>query len=533
MSSNRLTNFHSNHTTDLIPSFEACPVQTSRRRPTLEFATPLVDGHGDLETDKKKKKKKKTSKTDGSASRVKSSKRRDSSASGVEAVGKMKNYNTALAFQDGPMGESGFTDVTEATQKWENSGMNRKRRPDAPATVPGIQYVSREDHQQAEAHLRAKDPRLKHRVSIERSKVSSSVTSNKAAEEASRPRCESPGTLYDRKMAAHEEELTRKASLDPDALIGDQLQGREGSSKDGRDGGKAPSSWEKTKYKSEGKDDDAGPQDYEEFVDDYDARQSGVSSQMHATTQVIESHGRVGAPDVEYGVMNGGYSKEDEFTDEDVAIAIAVDDSYYENQDHYHHAIEYSPDAKPPIIKNRRFQFYILTAMVMILICASILIAVPIVIANRSTTSSLTDSPTQAPSTAAEGMYREQFIAVVGPQVDVDGSPHDRAANWIMFEDPQRLTPLSDNLIQRYLLALFYFMTSDNEENPWRSCGRPQGTLDTCEFEKFTTLPNDTITFVPEMATPWLSDQHECEWIGITCDVGDAGSIVVALDVCK
>ncbi|KAI2506304.1 hypothetical protein MHU86_8134 [Fragilaria crotonensis] len=124
-------------------------------------------------------------------------------------------------------------------------GNEQERRPDAPATVPGIQYVSREDHQQAEAHLRAKDPRLKHRVSIERSKVSSSVMSNKAAEEASRSRCESPGTLYDRKMAAHEEELTRKASLDPDALIRDQRQGREGFGNDGRDGGKAPSSWKR------------------------------------------------------------------------------------------------------------------------------------------------------------------------------------------------------------------------------------------------------------------------------------------------
>ena len=217
--------------------------------------------------------------------------------------------------------------------------------------------------------------------------MSSSVTSNESAEAASRQRCESPGTLYDRKMAAHEETLTRKASLDQDALIRDQLQGRERFGQDRRDDVKAPSSWEKTKYKLEGKDDDDGHYDYEKFVDDYDELQRGVSTEAHATSQVIASDGRAGAPDLEYGVLNGGYNEEDEFADEDFAIAIAVDDSYSENQDHYHHAIEYSPDAKPPIIRNRHFQFYMLMAMVMILICASILIAVPLVIANRSTTS--------------------------------------------------------------------------------------------------------------------------------------------------
>jgi hypothetical protein len=507
---------------------------------------PLVDDHGVLaneteidskrvrETEKKKKKKRtKNLKTEDSPSRVKSLKRRDPSAGGLDVLGTLKDHNAGLAFQDGPMGESGFTNITDSTQKRENSGMNRKRRPDAPATLPGVQYVSREDHQHAEAHLRVKDPRLKHIGSIERSKRSSSMRSNESAEAALSPRCDSPGTLYDRKMAAHQETLTRKTSLDQDGLIREQLTGREGINQEGRDAFKGKSSWEKTNYKSESKDNDASPKHYDQFDDGNAERETGVNTESHSSRHVIASLGRAGEPDMEYGLMFGGYNKEDEFTDEDVAIAIAVDDSYYENQGYYHRAIEYSPDAKPPIIRNRRFQFYILTAMVMILICASILIAVPLAIANRSTTSSFTDSPTQAPSTAVEGIYREQFIAVVGPEVDVMGSPHDRAANWIMFDDPQRLTPLSDNLIQRYLLALFYFMTSENEANPWKSCGRPQGTLDTCEFEKFTLLRNDTIAFVPEMATPWLSNTHECDWVGIMCDVGDTGSIVVALDICK
>lgn len=365
--------------------------------------------------------------------------------------------------------------------------------------------------------------------------------------------CESPNTLYNKKMAQHHDALDKRNTVDQDTLIREKL--RETDKRRPADAVKSPIRHKSGEYKSVAKedhdpdlygdDDDVKKrflsfsQDGDEYDDDdHHDEKSPLGNQDGATTpttnqQVIASHGMVGAPDLQYGVLNGGYYGE-AFDDDDMAIAVAVDDSYYDDE-YYHHAIEYNPDAKPPIHKNRRFRLYFCMAILTaVAIGVAICITVPILLSSDSSDNSLTLAPTEAPTTAADGIYREQFIAVVGPQVSVEGSPHDRAATWIINEDPQRLTPRSENLIQRYLLALFYFMTTENEMTLWKSCSRPQENEDdTCELLKFTRNPDDTISYLPEPATRWLSNTHECEWTGITCDVGDSGSIVVALDICK
>ena len=69
-----------------------------------------------------------------------------------------------------------------------------------------------------------------------------------------------------------------------------------------------------------------------------------------------------------------------------------------------------------------------------------------------------------------------------------------------MYQDRQRLSPLSESLIQRYILVLFYFMTTDNEATPWKSCNRPRFNEDAaCDFQHFTRSPlDDSIIFEPE-----------------------------------
>lgn len=454
---------------------------------------------------------------------------------------------------DGSMGQSGDTDVTGATLKRENSSYTSKksRRSLPPATTPGVQFVSGTDHEQSELQLRTKDPRMKHRRSSASAAAlaAANAAATAAAVEASTQNhkaspvsiCASPNTLYNKKMAQHEDALDKRNAMDQDALIREKLH----------DAAKSPSRNKTGKYKSVAtEDNDYGDDDdvkkrflsFSHDGDEYDGNDNDdenvalnnkdATASPTTNHQVIASHGRVGAPDLQYGVLNGGYYGEG-FDDDDVAIAIAVDDSLYDDHEYYHHAIEYNPDAKPPIHKNRRFRFYICMAILTaVVIGVAICITVPLLLSSNSSANSPTLAPTEAPTTTADGIYREQFIAVVGPQVNVDGSPHDRAATWIMYEDPQRLTPRSDNLIQRYLLALFYFMTTENEMTPWKSCSRPRETEDdSCDLLKFTRNPDDTISYVPEPATRWLSNTHECEWTGITCDVGDSGSIVVALDM--
>lgn len=74
-----------------------------------------------------------------------------------------------------------------------------------------------------------------------------------------------------------------------------------------------------------------------------------------------------------------------------------------------------------------------------------------------------------------------------------------RAGSWIADEDKQKLCPDDPNFTQRYVLALLYFSTSGDG---WTKCAR-NATRQQCPNEKF------------------LSDSHECDWGGITCDSED------------
>jgi hypothetical protein len=102
----------------------------------------------------------------------------------------------------------------------------------------------------------------------------------------------------------------------------------------------------------------------------------------------------------------------------------------------------------------------------------------------------------------------------VGNEANVEGSPHSHAADWIMCKDPLGLSPNAPNLIQRYQMALFYFLTTNNGNKPWRSCNSPRGNeTDECLYiaHEFDDDGNRAAT------RRWLAGIHECEWIGILC----------------
>lgn len=219
------------------------------------------------------------------------------------------------------------------------------------------------------------------------------------------------------------------------------------------------------------------------------------------------AHGMANQPDVEYGTYgNGGHG-----FDESLAIAVAVSE---EEEDAFiPAAIEFDPDSKPPIYKNRRFRFY--------LVAATILLAVIGVGAALGVTSSKNNDsapPTASPTTERESKgIADQFISIVGEAKLADrDSPHFKAADWIINKDPMALSPEADNLIQRYLLTLFYLSTT--ETKPWLSCNPPVGDeTKECNFTKlaqvFPEVKYENMTW-----GRWLSDDHECSWAGILCD---------------
>jgi hypothetical protein len=73
--------------------------------------------------------------------------------------------------------------------------------------------------------------------------------------------------------------------------------------------------------------------------------------------------------------------------------------------------------------------------------------------------------------------------------------PYFSATSWIADEDQLQVCPGDPNFTQRYVLALLYFYTSGDN---WIRCTRNETSQ--CLSERF------------------LSDSHECNWGGITCD---------------
>lgn len=240
-------------------------------------------------------------------------------------------------------------------------------------------------------------------------------------------------------------------------------------------------------------------------------------------------HGVVNAPQPQYGVT--GYSGPSEaIPDEELAVAIAIteeeDDVYYQN------AVEFDPDSKPPLLKNRRFRLYASLGISVCLMITALVIATIILLRENPTESvAPTSSPTKlfpepiieaydVPKRNIEKLV-EQLRMVVGDAVKEQGSIENLAAKWLIYEDPLELYWHHSTLIQRYLLALFYFKTTNGGANPWRSCNRPnyyRNETDACLHQRFNRQRDDSIKYINESATRWLSGVHECKWVGCVCD---------------
>ncbi|CAB9522528.1 leucine Rich Repeat [Seminavis robusta] len=86
--------------------------------------------------------------------------------------------------------------------------------------------------------------------------------------------------------------------------------------------------------------------------------------------------------------------------------------------------------------------------------------------------------------------------------------PKFEALDWIVFEDPLQLNPDANNLLQRFIVVLTYFQTS--QESDWLDCGpSTTGNDDTCWIQT---------QGLESLESRWLEGVHECQWAGIWCD---------------
>jgi hypothetical protein len=206
-------------------------------------------------------------------------------------------------------------------------------------------------------------------------------------------------------------------------------------------------------------------------------------------------------PDIEYalGDMQNGLAVAVPVTEED-------DDAFIPA------AVEYDPDAKPPIYKNRRFRMYAFFACIVLVV-----VAVGAAVGVTVTKDDGYIAPTSAPTQLREGLgIEEQIERLVGSAaLEDDDSPYAKALNWIMFDDPQQLTTDAENFVQRYTAAYFYYATTIVA--PWFSCNAPTGneTAD-CFLQKL--IATTPAKYEPIRSNRWLSEASECEWAGVYCD---------------
>lgn len=205
-----------------------------------------------------------------------------------------------------------------------------------------------------------------------------------------------------------------------------------------------------------------------------------------------------------------------------LAVAIEVNDE--DSVDEYiPSAVEYDPDAKPPIYKNRRFRLYaVLVSIVLIAIGAGTGVGVVM-------TKDDYNGPTMAPTSIREGLgIRQEVERAVGKEVlENPASPYSKALEWMTFDDPNELEPEAPNFIQRYLLVYLYFATTT--DRLWETCNPPkedEGVL--CKFKKLVNIFPEELLFVD--SARWLSSAHECNWAGLFCDEED---VLRAMDLSK
>lgn len=219
------------------------------------------------------------------------------------------------------------------------------------------------------------------------------------------------------------------------------------------------------------------------------------------------------------------------FTEDGLAVAMAVDAGA--EDDYIYAAIEYDPDSKPPLHRNRRFRVY--TCLAIVLIVAAVAVTVIYVtkgakgVNEQYTEINVNTLPTMRP-TASPLTNREQAGIIeqieagvlqrgaVFANMTVD-DPRRLALEWILHYDQQQLNSDDVNLYQRYVLALLAFSL---DSLAWYYCGNHR-MVNANETVDFVQEDCDVLAATGQLESHkvWLSSADECEWYGAKCSGND------------
>ncbi|GAX11432.1 hypothetical protein FisN_22Lh117 [Fistulifera solaris] len=201
--------------------------------------------------------------------------------------------------------------------------------------------------------------------------------------------------------------------------------------------------------------------------------------------------------DIEYG----GY-------DNDEGLAVAVPVMEEDENVFIPSAVEYDPDAKPPLYHNRRFRLY-----------AALSVFIVVVLAVGFGVGMSLSKDDDAGGRSQGALDIEELVTrVIGADLLEDPlSPYSKALRWVAYSDPMALTPDDPNLMQRYIAAYFYYATS--ESRPWGSCNPPEeGEDELCEYMRLMMIAPELVRSPVPGSVRWLSQEPECKWVGMFCD---------------
>lgn len=213
-----------------------------------------------------------------------------------------------------------------------------------------------------------------------------------------------------------------------------------------------------------------------------------------------------------------------------LAVATAVTDADVYDE-YIYSAIEYDPDSKPPLHRNRRFRTYSCVALLVVAAAAS---TVAVYVTRGAKGPEIVEEevlfegyPSKSPSASptsdrmASGV-REQIEAGVLSRGAIfegmadDGDPRRGALDWILHDDPHQLESDDANLYQRYVLALLAYAF---DSVAWYDCGdhRRVTNVTIVDYVVEDCDVQDAGTGQIVEKKVWLSGSDECEWYGVIC----------------
>lgn len=128
------------------------------------------------------------------------------------------------------------------------------------------------------------------------------------------------------------------------------------------------------------------------------------------------------------------------------------------------------------------------------------------------------------PTAGREALLMNDIMLVSDPdELAQEGTPQNLAMEWIINLDTAYVCPQDDNVIQRFVLAVFYYSTRGDV---WSTCAAPEVFDDEDAIEEANQncdlqVPEDGSTDLPDPpkdVSAWLTPSHECDYGGIACD---------------